>query len=225
MSARRILAVWALVLCVTRHPGPATAQPVEQANVQKAPKQAADRPSPFAQARQSSRPAVRIPAGTTLHVRLLQPLDASRNRPGDRFSATLQSPVTLGGKVIVPKNARCNGHVVAAKRGGRLAGRGLLAVQLDSFDLNGRRHLIVTSPATREGSSSEKRTLAWIGATSGAGALIGALAGGGPGAAIGAGAGAAAGAITIVIRGRRDTRIPAETVMNFSLRSPVQLKS
>src|SRR5262249_4842530 len=152
-------------------------------------------------------------------------LDASRNSPGDRFTATLQSPVTLGGRVVVPRNALCHGHVVSAKSRGRLAGRGLLAVQLDSFDLNERRYQIATSPATREGRSSGKRPLAWIGGASGAGAVIGALAGGGAGAAIGAGAGAAAGAVTVVVRGRRDTRLPAETVMNFSLRSAVQLKS
>ena len=218
MTVSRSLGAWVLALCATPALGPAGTQTTKK-------RQAEERPSPFAQARQSSRPTVRLPAGTTLHVRLLQSLDASRNRAGDRFSATLQSPVTLGGKVIVPRGARCNGHVVAAKPASRLARRGFLAVQLDSFDLNGRRYQIVTSPATREGSSFGKRNLAWIGGASGAGALIGALAGGGPGAAIGAGAGAAAGAVTIVVRGRRDTRIPAESVMNFPLRAPVQLKS
>src|SRR5574341_792039 len=96
------------------------------------------KPSQFAKGRGS-----RLPAGTRLQVRLLQSLDTSRNRAGDRFVATLHSPVVVNGRVAVPRGARFTGHVANAQPSGRLKGRGILEVRLDAFEWNGRRHSIV----------------------------------------------------------------------------------
>jgi hypothetical protein len=166
---------------------------------------------------------VRIPAGTILRVRLAQPLDTSRNGAGSRFEATLVSPLAEHGKVILPGRTRFTGHVVSAKPSGRLKGRGYITVALDSFELRGARHRISTSTATRVTGSHKKRNIALIGGGSGVGALIGGLAGGGKGALIGAGAGAAAGTGGAAATGKKNVHIPAETVLAFRLRAPVEL--
>jgi len=166
---------------------------------------------------------VRIPAGTILRVRLAQPLDTSRNGAGSRFEATLASPLSEHGKVVLPRHTRFTGHVASAKPSGRLKGRGYMTLVLDSFELRGARHRISTSTATRVTGSHRKRNVALIGGGSGVGALIGGLAGGGKGALIGAGAGAAAGTGGAAATGKKNVHLPAETVLTFRLRAPVEL--
>src|SRR4051795_9634833 len=72
---------------------PPTAEPLPAAPLP------ADSTQPVAPAPRSS--AV-LPSGTGLHVRIDQSIDTRRNRPGDRFSATLTQPVEIGGKVLLP---------------------------------------------------------------------------------------------------------------------------
>lgn len=167
---------------------------------------------------------VHLPAGTTLRVRLVQSIDTERNQAGDRFDATLVSPVMKNGKVILPKGTEFHGHVTSAKPSGRLRGRGYLSVTLDSFELKGQTYRAATSTRTQVTGDHKKRNLALIGGSSGLGALIGGLAGGGKGAAIGAGAGAAAGTTGAAVTGKKHARLPSETVLTFTLKAPVQVR-
>jgi hypothetical protein len=171
--------------------------------------------------RQVSRPD--LPAGSIVQVRLDQPLDSSGNKPGDRFAATLDAPVTAGGNTVLPRGTRFNGTVVAADSSGRLSGRGELTVRLDSFTLNGRTHRVETTTISKVTEGHGKRNAIIIGGGSAAGAAIGGIAGGGRGAAIGAGAGAAAGAAGAAATGKRVVRLPAETVLVFTVQQPVKL--
>jgi hypothetical protein len=167
--------------------------------------------------------SITLPAGTRIHVRLAETLDTKRNESGDRFAATLASPIVVGGKEVVPRGANFSGRVDASKPSGRLKGRALMTLSLDSFELNGRKYRISTSHASRASGGHKKRNLIAIGGGSGLGAAIGALAGGGKGALIGAGAGAGAGTIGAAFTGKKNVHIPAETPLSFELRSPVQI--
>jgi hypothetical protein len=166
-----------------------------------------------------------IPAGTHIHVRLNQRLDTRHNRAGDQFQATLTTPVAVGGHVVVPQGTPFVGRVVHAKPSGRLRGRAVLELALESFELRGAAYRIATKVSYRASGAHKKRNLALIGGGSGFGAAVGAIAGGGAGALIGAGAGAAAGTTSALITGRKNVRLPAETPLVFSLRSDVSLTS
>jgi hypothetical protein len=168
-------------------------------------------------------PELTLPRGTMLHVRLAETLDTTRNRTGDRFTATLDSPVTVNGDVAVPKGANLSGRVEASAPSGRLKGRAIMNLTLDSLELNGKKFELTTSHAGRASGSHKKRNIGIIGGTAAAGALIGALAGGPSGAAIGAGAGAGAGTAAAAFTGKKNVRIPAETRLSFELRTPVKL--
>ena len=50
-------------------------------------------------------------------------LDTKRNRPGDRFFATLVQPILVQGGVVVPRGTYCAGHLVESKPSGRFKGR------------------------------------------------------------------------------------------------------
>ena len=166
---------------------------------------------------------VTLQQGTLFHVRLAETLDTKRNRTGDRFTATLDSPVSENGREIIPRGASFSGRVDTSKASGRLKGHAVMTLELDSFELNGRKYRISTSHAARASGGHTKRNLIAIGGGAGLGAGIGALAGGPAGALIGAGAGAGAGTVGAVFTGKKNVAIPVETRLSFELRHPVQL--
>jgi hypothetical protein len=157
-----------------------------------------------------------------LRARLDETIDTRRNRAGDHFTATLDEPLVSGDRVVVPKGARLRGHIAEAKSSGRFKGRAVLELRLDALELDGRAYAI-PSAASRVSRGHKKHNWAWIGGTSGGGALIGAAAAGGPGALIGAGAGAAAGTVGAAFTGKRQIDLPVESRVTFILRSNVNL--
>jgi len=169
-------------------------------------------------------PAGVIPSGTIIRVRLEEALGTRFSRPGERFRATLDQPIVVGDRVVVPKGTAFRGHVIEARPSGRLKGRAVLLVTLDSFRLHDTTYPVRIAADLRSSRSHKRRNLAVIGGGSGGGAAIGAIAGGGVGALIGAGAGAVAGTTGALITGRRQITLPAETPMIFTLRGPVQVR-
>jgi hypothetical protein len=165
-----------------------------------------------------------LASGTSVHVRLQETVDTRRNRAGDKFTATLDEPLVIGDRVVVPRGTPFNGHVVTSVESGRFKGRAALALSLDSFTMKNVTYAVNTNAPTRVSGNHKKRNWLFIGGGSGAGAAIGAAAGGGAGALIGAGAGAAAGTAGAAFTGKKDVSLPVESRLTFTLRADVPLK-
>lgn len=202
----------------------AAASPAATTNPEPPPVQATLPSEPPQPAPAPSDPAVVIPGGTRIHVRLGKGLDTKYTRPGQRFTAYLDAPITSGDHVVVPKGTAFEGRVIEARSSGRLKGRAMLGITLDSFRLHGATYRIATGADFRSSKSHKRRNLAIIGGGSGGGAAIGGVAGGGVGALIGAGAGAAAGTTAAFITGKKNVRLPAETPLVFSLHKAVTVR-
>ncbi|MEO6982720.1 MAG: hypothetical protein ABI072_06360 [Edaphobacter sp.] len=158
------------------------------------------------------------PAGARVSVTITEPLSASKNDVGDRFTGVLAEPVTTSdGATVFPRGARVAGTVVAAKGRGRFKGAGDLGIELTSIDGKAVR----TSTYEKASKGKGKRSAAMIGGGSGAGALIGGLAGGGKGALIGGLIGAGAGTAGAAYTGNNDVVIPSESLVRFRLSAPV----
>ena len=165
-----------------------------------------------------------VPAETVITVVLDQTLSSKTSKSGDRFSATVESPVEVDGKVAIPKGARAEGVVKDAKAAGRFKGGATLALTLESVTANGKDYEIQTSAPTMSSKGKGKRTATMVGGGAAGGAAIGAIAGGGKGAAIGALIGAAAGTGGAGFTGNRELTLAAETALDFKLLQPVEIK-
>jgi hypothetical protein len=164
---------------------------------------------------------VTIPAGTRVSVRLSDPLSSETAHVGDTFRGTLDNAISVGDKVVVPRDSDVQGRVIEAKPSTHFSGNSELTLEMTSLGINGKSYDIATNSWDRKGAGRGKRTAATIGGGAALGAIIGGIAGGGKGAAIGAGAGAAAGTgVQGVTKGQK-VELPTETVLEFELAQPV----
>jgi hypothetical protein len=164
---------------------------------------------------------VTIPSGTTLAVRLVDPIDSETAQQGQTFHATLDSPLAVEGETAIPSGYDVEGHVVDVKSAGKFAGQSLLVLQLDRIAVGKKYYNIQTDQFKRQGSSRTKNTATKVGAGAAIGAIIGGLAGGGKGAAIGAAAGGGLGGGVQAATHGQQIKLASETVLNFTLQGPV----
>lgn len=168
---------------------------------------------------------VTLPVGTKVAVRTTSTLSTKTQESGAPFVATLTQPLMSGDVVIAPKGATVEGKVVNADDGGRVKGRATIAVQLTRIVVDGRGIPITTNSVVRSANTTKKKDAMKIGIGSGIGAAIGAIAGGGKGAAIGAGVGAGAGTGAVLATHGDPAVIPSESLLTFTLRAPVTVKT
>jgi len=165
-------------------------------------------------------PALLVPSGTNLKVRLNDTLSSKESRAGDRFTATAIDPVRFN-------EATVHGHIRSIVKSGKVQGRTTINLTFDSIDLPDGRHGVMHGYVTRiydkdartdeeggvqsEGRGKQTLKRSGIGAT--AGAIIGGIAGGGKGAAIGLILGGAGGAGSVAINGSKELKLESGTEM------------
>jgi hypothetical protein len=164
-----------------------------------------------------------IPAGTPIAVRLQERLLSASAVPGERFEAVIDQPIMVGDRILVPVGALATGHVVVARRSGRLHHPGELGLTLDSVTIGQQNIPLATSSFVARAGSHKRRNWGWIGGGTGGGALIGALAAGGKGALIGGGIGAAAGTTTALVTGKKDVVFGSERLLRFRLNRDISV--
>jgi hypothetical protein len=161
---------------------------------------------------------VRIPAGTSLAIRVDQRIGVKSSRPGDTFTGEVVSPVMgSDGNPLIPKGAEVKGRIDAAHKRGHFKGSSVLELRLTAIRLHGQEYPVETADLVESKKGKGKRSAAMIGGGAGLGMLVGGLASGGTGLLIGGLAGGGAGTAAAGLTGNRDLVIPAESVVHFKL--------
>jgi hypothetical protein len=204
-------------------PAPPPSAPVESSRPAAAPpKPAEPMPPPLPPPPPPPR-VVSIPVGTLIDIQMIDSIDSSKNQAGEKFLATVATPIRVEDETIVPKGTDVYLALVQAKSAGKIKGQSELHVELDHMELNGKSYPMRSSVVQQTGSSRGKQTAKRVGIGAGIGAAIGAIAGGGKGAAIGAGVGAGSGAAVQIFTKGQQVVIPSETALSFELQEPVSI--
>jgi len=164
---------------------------------------------------------VTVPEGTSLSIRLIDPIDSEKNQPGDSFRATLDSPIAVNDRVVIPAGADVYGKVTNVKSAAHFAGSSQLSLELTRISVSGKSYEIHTDQFSRQGTGRGKNTAEKMGGGAALGAVIGALAGGGKGAAIGGAIGAGAGGTAQAVTKGQQIRLTSEQLLSFHLEAPV----
>ncbi len=164
-----------------------------------------------------------VPAGTLVTVRMIDGVDSSRDTSGRRFQASVDEPIVVGDRVVVPRGATAGLVMTNLAEAGHIQGRNAIGLELVTLRVGRNIYTMRSSVFEKEGPSRGRRSAEVIGGTAAVGALIGGLAGHGKGAAIGAASGAGAGTGYQYMTKAEPVRIPSETRINFTLRTPVTI--
>jgi len=162
-----------------------------------------------------------VPTGTKVTIQLVDAINSETSQAGSTFIALLDQPLLVNGLEVAPRGADIRGRISTANDAGRIAGKAELGLELTQIYVNGIPYALSTSEYSEAGESRTGQTVRRAGLGAGIGAVIGAVAGGGKGAAIGAGVGAGAGTASQVLTKGEKLNIPAETKLEFTLRSPL----
>jgi len=154
---------------------------------------------------------------------MIDAVDSSVNKIGETFQATLDAPIVVNDKVVVPTGTNVYLKLVNAKSAGHMTGQSVLALDLVRMEFQGKSYALASTEYTQTGASRGKRTAETVGGGAVLGTLLGAVIGGGKGAAIGAATGAGAGGVAQGVTKGQQVRIPSETKLDFSLEQPVEV--
>ncbi|HXJ44840.1 MAG TPA: hypothetical protein VNH18_36470 [Bryobacteraceae bacterium] len=172
---------------------------------------------------QQSVSGVTIPADTVVQIRMVDSVNSETARLGQTFQASLDEPIYVDGRQVVPRGADVLTKLVNDQKAGKLQGKNILTLALSQISINGRYVDVTSTDVQTAAGSQTGRTTKVVGGTAALGAILGAIAGGGTGAAIGAASGAAVGGVATVMTNGPQVKIPSETRLTFRLQAPAQL--
>jgi len=160
---------------------------------------------------------ITVPAGTPIWVRMIDSLDTSKNRDGDRFRATLDTNIAIGASVVVPRGATVHGRVKKSSNARRFTGKSELQIELSDVVVGGTAYSILTGDVQQKGKSEGAETAKKTAVGAGLGAGIGAIAGN---AGMGAAIGALGGVGLSAAKKGQPIVVPSETLLEFVLQQP-----
>jgi hypothetical protein len=174
----------------------------------------------------SVKPSV-MPVGTLVVVQLDNDFSSDNASLGDMLPATVVTPLTIGGNVVVQRGAGAQVEVIAIDTTGQLEGISHVLFALVGLNAHGKLVRVTTTSKSVDGPPQEVHTAEKTGIGGHAGAAIGAIKGhlfhrAGTGATAGTGAGGATGASTSK---PPPVKVSAETVMQFRLKKGLTLGS
>jgi hypothetical protein len=177
-----------------------------------------------------------LPQNQYFRLRMNQTVNSGTSRAGDRFQATVVTPVYASGVEVVPAGSIVEGRVISASPARTRGREGQLAVQFETVVVpDGTRHQLegavtelqdiragkVDAENEVSGNSSDKRNVAYVGGGTVGGAVLGGAIGGGKGAGIGAIIGAGAGVAGVMLTKGNEAELRSGTEIGMVTVRPI----
>jgi type IV secretion system protein VirB10 len=180
-------------------------------------------------------PAVVVPAGTVIPIKLTNRITTKNAKDGDGIYGKTAFPVTVNNQIVIPEGSNVRGKITEIRRPGRVKGKAALALNFQTLILpSGITLPIYTSlggaggagerkgEATIQGDSSKTDDAKTIGTGTVEGGLIGVIANKGKGAAVGGAGGAAVGTAAVLLTRGKDLVLEPGTTIEIVLDRPVE---
>jgi hypothetical protein len=169
---------------------------------------------------------ITIPAGTALPVVLDTSVGSDISRIEQPVHGHLARPVRINGSGAIPAGSTVSGFVTAARRPGKVKGRGYVAMRFSTLSVpdDSESYRIQTRAVARMAPATKEKDALKIGVPAAGGALIGGLVGGGKGAAIGAAAGGGAGTAVVLSTRGQEVRLARGATVLVRLVQPVRVR-
>lgn len=167
---------------------------------------------------------VTIPAGTALPVTLETAVGSDISRVEQPVRAHLRSALFVHGQQVLPAGAVLLGNVTAARRPGRVKGRGYVAIRFNEVETREGRERIATRTIGRLAPATKGKDAIEILAPAAGAAVIGRLADGKKGAREGAAIGGAAGTGYVLSTRGKDVRLGEGARLLVRLAKPVTVR-
>lgn len=162
-----------------------------------------------------------IAKGTSIYVRLQQSISSATAEPGQSFSAVLDEPLIVDGRIVAHEGAAAGGRVVAVRKSRHLHDSGYLRVALFFLTIDDKIVPIETSSVFVEGGSYKNHNLAYLGGAAESSGFMG----GSRGALIGSAIGASPGVNAAYVTSKQEVGLAAERRIGFRLIEPVNISS
>jgi len=140
-------------------------------------------------------------------------------------SGRLRRAITIGGVEVLPAGTAVSGHVTAARRPGKVKGRGLIAMRFTRVDTPGEgTSQMSTAQISRLAPATKEKDALKIVAPAAAGAVIGRIAGGKGAAKKGAVIGGAAGTGYVLSTRGQEVRLGKGADLGVKLTAPLTVR-
>ncbi|HET9327131.1 MAG TPA: hypothetical protein VFQ05_10185 [Candidatus Eisenbacteria bacterium] len=188
------------------------------------PRTTTTRPASSTRASQSEQPGVTLPSGTPIKVAVSARVTSETAQPGDTWTGSVQEPVVVGDRIVIPAGSTVTGVVSGAKAAEK-GSRAFLVMSVKSIDVNGRSYAVSASADSLIAGSTRARNVGAVAGGAAAGALLGkAIGGSGKGALIGGLIGAAGATGAVAASKGYQVEVKEGAEMTFNVNQSVTMR-
>jgi len=160
-------------------------------------------------------PALVVPAGTRLVIRMIDSIDSKRHSAGHKFRGQLEGALVTDGVTVASRGTFVYGTITAASQSGRMAGKSTLAMEFTDIMIDDQLYPFATEGLAAQSAGEGGRTLGRTARAAAIGGLIDGSSGARTGAKVGAG-------VSLLTSGS-SLNVPAGTLLETTLRVPLQV--
>lgn len=167
---------------------------------------------------------VELPAGTALHVSVLEGIKSGQTAVGTTFSLELTEPLLAGGRTVAAAGSKVTGRVTHMEEAGRVKGRAEIGFTLALLKTDNRAYVLETDDVLARADGTKGRDAVTIGGGAGVGAVVGGIVGGKKGAVIGGTVGGAAGTGVVLATEGGDIAVLPGAAFTFHLSRSLEVQ-